>query len=588
MDSFVIKTIAHELNLGLCPVKITHIELLNHNTIILKTYKERQHKWLVLCAHPAFSHCYLTKIQPKTETSPLTPFLITLRKYLLGSRIEKIETKSMERILILRITPFEAGHKGASLELILELIGKSANCVLIEHESMEILCSLRSVPDTAYHLPRSPKDKVNPLLVKYDDFLKRLMASSQKRWSDDLVSILFGITPTIADEILYQASLDARKPPPGPSLQMAINTIWSALQEILDFYRKPNTAQATYAVSENPQQQPILSAFPLKHLDEKWTLRHFSDMNQAAEAFCAFRIEAVEFAKEKSTFQRFIQASKKRLQRRLSHLKNDRAHALNAEEYRQTGDIIMSCLNTLHKGMEEIQLPNLYDNQKGATISIKLDPTLNPTQNAQRYYRRYQKAKRALSIIEQRIKETESSCALIAEAEKELLFIHDKIELYAISDALKSAGILVPNRPGLQKKTEIKKSPKTIPGIRYFLIEDTWRVLVGKNNKANDYLTRILARSEDFWFHAYNTPGSHVILRNVHKEKKIPPSILEKTAAVAAFFSRQRKADKAIVGYTQRKYIRKTKGLKPGMVLVDYQQTITVTPSLAGVVPHKH
>ena len=92
--------------------------------------------------------------------------------------------------------------------------------------------------------------------------------------------------------------------------------------------------------------------------------------------------------------------------------------------------------------------------------------------------------------------------------------------MYNISDELKSTGMLVPDRPGLTGKTEIKKASKTLPGIRYFLIEDKWRVLVGKNNKANDYLTRIVARSEDFWFHAYNTPGSHVILRNVHKEKK--------------------------------------------------------------------
>ncbi|MGA1868676.1 MAG: NFACT family protein [bacterium] len=585
MDSFVIKTIGHEINKSLCPVKITHIELVNHSTLILRTYKERQHKYIIVCVNPDFPHCYMANIQPKIDSAHPTPFLIILRKYLIGSKIETIYALPMERILIFNIIPFEAGHKGDPLKLIVELMGKPPNIVLIDHASREILGCFRSHPQETYHFPGRPKEKLNPLEINYETFTSRISGSSKGKWSADLVAILFGINPTVADEIIHRARIADEKPPAGHSLQEPIGKIWDALQELLDFYRDPTITKAVYMVPHNPQHQPLLSVFPLTLKEGKGTSYSFSDINQAAEAFYALIREADECAKEKKQLYRHIKSAKKRFKRRLLNLMDDQKNALNADEYRRMGDILMANLNQIHKGMEEILLPDLYHHQEGAQIRIKLDPKLPPVKNAHAFYRLYQKAKRAIHIIQQRINETESSLALLDTAEKNLLSAQDRIELFNMAEELKNTGVPAPKRNGDETKQEGKKSHKPLPGIRYFVIEDTWNVLVGKNNNANDYLTRRMARSEDFWFHAYNTPGSHVILRNPHKEKTIPPSILQKTAAVAAFFSRQRKADKALVGYTQRKYIRKAKGLKPGMVLVDYQQTITVAPSLKDVVP---
>lgn len=288
--------------------------------------------------------------------------------------------------------------------------------------------------------------------------------------------------------------------------------------------------------------------------------------NKAAEQYYERLIGQRRDAALRSELRSFLNKAVSRTGRLANALSVDLRSAKRGDEYRQAGDLILANLNRLTTGMEHADLSG-YD---GKSISVTLDPRRSPAQNAERYFKKYKKAKAGMDIIAGRLSRTDDELREL----KSMLHSLDQAETHddilGIRDELISRGY---RRRGTRGKGA---SPEAALPVRKFLFGG-WEILVGKSAAGNDYLTTRLARPDDLWLHAEGLPGSHVLVRNP-AGAEIPPEVLLKAASLAAFYSKGKASGKVAVTYTRAGLVRKPRGAKPGLVTLAQRKTIMVKP----------
>lgn len=257
-----------------------------------------------------------------------------------------------------------------------------------------------------------------------------------------------------------------------------------------------------------------------------------------------------------------------RAERRVEAVSGDLASAEKANDYRRAGELVLAHLKALSRGMEAADLTG-YD---GGTVTVKLDPRLSPSDNAARYFRKYKKAKAGLAHITQRLNDARAEASALHAFLAEVGGASDLDELTALKSRLMKKGPTGRRAPGERRNKEEAASPP----FRKFDYAG-WDILVGKTAAGNDYLTLKLARPDDLWLHAEGMPGSHVLVRNP-KAGDVPPDVLIKAAALAAYYSKGRGSTKVPVAYTQAKFVKKPKGAKPGTVTLSRRRTVMAAP----------
>ena len=289
--------------------------------------------------------------------------------------------------------------------------------------------------------------------------------------------------------------------------------------------------------------------------------------NEEAEAYYAQLIQQKQVLALRAELHARLAAAHTRLDRLKSALMRDLNSAGKADEYRKAGDLVLANLHTISAGSSSADLAG-YD---GNTVSVSLDPKHSPAWNAESYFKRYKKAKSGRDIITSRLKQTEI----------------EQEQLYALMSELEQAGDLDDlqcirtelEQQWYDRKRNVKgKAPAASPALPLKKVEfQGWDILVGKNAAGNDYLSTKIARAEDLWLHAEGLPGSHVLVRNPEK-RDIPQAVFLKAAALAAFYSKGKNAEKVSVTYTQAGLVRKPKGAKPGLVTLAGRKSIMVKP----------
>ena len=589
MDCFVIKAIVNELMPWLCPGLIKRVVLTDADTLWLKI-KGKRAAWLVISIKHPYTGLYGTSENPP-KTGFENTFGMALYKNVMGGELSEMRVGELDRVIELNILPRKAGYSLERLILIAELIDCNANLVLIESGSHKILTSSnpsqdgerRVLPGEEYRPLPSPS-KLNPFEITSSE-LERLFSKDVQGadLSGFLVRHIMGLSPIMAQEIVFQSGLSGGlKGDSYLSFQRLCKTM-------LAFFKRYGTSEIkpVVIVSDYPEDLPILSSFPLKSKMGFGVEMPFSEMNEAAAYFFE-RVDRIRtFRGLKTDLENHIRRERKRSQRRLANLEEDMKMLGKAEELKHYGDLMMVNLHLISKGMSEIALPDLY--HEGVNVTIPLDSAKNPVQNAQAYFKRYRKAKRGISLVHARMRETEELLSQLDKADNSLRLIKDLDALRQVETNLSK---VLPRDRRIKHSVasfmiggKERKKKKQFTGIRSFRIDNRWEVLVGRTDKANDHLTGELSRPEDVWLHVYDAPGSHVVLKNPRRMEDIPYEIIKKAACVAAFFSRQRDEERVIVGYTRKKYVRKPKGMNPGQVLVQKQKTVTVKPSLDAVTP---
>ncbi len=288
--------------------------------------------------------------------------------------------------------------------------------------------------------------------------------------------------------------------------------------------------------------------------------------SEEAEAFYQQVIEQRELTSLRSTLISTIKRALSKAERRVTAIFKDAASADRAEEYKTAGMLILANIEQLKMGMESALLPDY----EGKTMTVQLDPKLSPTRNADRYFKKYKKAKAGTAIIRQRLQAAEEEVTALKTLQADLENAHTHGEVVSIRSALADRGYVRENNK------EKKRSEPPTPGFRTFTFHG-WEILVGKGAVGNDYLTTKLARADDLWLHAEGMPGSHVVVKNPHNAE-IPAEVLLKAATLAAYYSKGKLAGKVPVAYTCARFVKKPKGAKPGLVILTERKTIMAEP----------
>ena len=524
-----------------------------------RTY-DKTKKLLIRLSDAPRVHLTVSEIE-----NPKVPPMICmlLRKRLSGARLSGIDQPENERILLFRFDAINEIGDREALTLAVEIRGRYSNAVLLDPD-MNVIDSLRRIdfsqsqervllPKMKYELPQK-QDKLFIADHTAEEIASKIIAQG----ADDraALSVIQGISPIIAREIVYRAGQagDFEK-----GLTEQIN--------LLKTIEATGEGQPTlvYKADGSPMDMSFLGVSQYEGALETKAFDSFSEM---LDDFYIERDKLARIRAKTADLTRILKTATERLSRKLNLQRADLKKCADREELRIKGDLLQANLYRVKKGESRVTVENFYD-ENGGELTISLNPAISPAQNAQRYYKEYNKAK----VREQKLKEQ------IALASEELLYVESvqdmlsraesEQELSQIRTELCEQGYIKAQRGRRMKE-------KPLPPLQY-QSKDGFVILVGRNNRQNDLLTLKTANKNDIWLHTKNIPGSHVIICNNGRE--VPDSTLEEAARLAASHSKARESSQVPVDYTAVKNVTKPQGAKPGRVIYVNYKTVYVTPS---------
>jgi len=520
---------------------------------------------LLLSAHPAYARMHITnETYDNPHESPM--FCMLLRKHIERGIIEAITQVDFDRIVIIHVKTRNELGDVCTKQLIVEMMGRHSNIILVDAQTNTIIDSVKHLspavnryrtvlPGAPYISPPS-HDKINPLeatgetVVKKIDFLAGKLA-------DQLVATFMGISPLFAREVVHRAGLANRATLP--------KSFMSLIAEVRNEAFTPCIYRG---------QKEIFYALPLTHMDGE--VQSFATLSEMLDRFYFGKAERDRVKQQAHDLERFVTNEKAKNEKKLLKLEKTLEEAKQAEQYRLYGELLTAHLYAVKRGMNEVEVVNYYD-ENGGTITIPLDEQKTPSENAQSYFQKYQKAKHSFSIVQEQIERTKEEIAYFETILQQLETASPK-DIDDIRDELIEQGYL------RAKATKPKKQkPRTIELERYVSSDGT-DIFVGKNNKQNDYLTNKFASKDDIWLHTKDIPGSHVVI----KSKQPSEQTIIEAAHLAAYFSKARHSSSVPVDYTRVRYVKKPSGAKPGFVIYENQQTVYVTPDEELVVRMKN
>ncbi|MCI8383282.1 MAG: fibronectin/fibrinogen-binding protein [Clostridia bacterium] len=561
-DGIVTKAIASELQ-TLSGARIDKIFQPNKNTILLGFYFDGTNYLLNICVDSSNYRVHLTT-HPKPNPKIAPNFCMVLRKHLLGLRIKNIITNHLERLIIIDLEGFDDVDDIISKRLIIELMGKHCNVILLDDQNV-IIDSLRHihnedstraiVPHVKYTYPTT--NKFNFLdCPTFEDFYQKLS-------SNQLIHETFnGISKTFIEASLKHLNLAELN-------QATLKTMYEYTKKIIDKtdgnsleFQIINDKKKDYFLIETANSKPFhLNFFLDDFYDEKENLQ--------------------EFKSTRDSILKIILDLLKKYKTRLLHINEKLASCENMEQYQLYGELIIANLYQIkNENTNEIRLTNYYNNEE---ITIPLDCRYTPSINAKRFFKKYQKLKNTLEIVslqkEETLKELSYIESIVYELEncrsmEEVSEIFEEISEHVIFKE-KTQHLAKPKKAKVKKSSLTKNKNVSFNPLKYKI--DGYTLLVGRNNKENDYLTLKYAQKTDLWFHTKDIPSSHAILQ-LPTNTEVEQSILLKCAEIVAFHSKAKNSSHVPVDFCQVKFVKKPNSAKPGMVIYTQNKTLFVNP----------
>jgi len=537
-DGFFLHHMIEELRRELVNGRIQKINQPFEQELVLQIRSNRQSHRLLLSAHPVFGRIQLTQTTFENPAQPST-FIMVLRKYLQGALIESIEQIENDRIVEITVSNKNEIGDHIQATLIIEIMGKHSNILLVDKSSHKILEVIKHVgfsqnsyrtllPGSTYIAPPSTESR-NPFTIQDEKLFEILQ--TQELTAKNLQSLFQGLGRDTANELE----------------NILVSDKLSTFRNFFGQETKPFLTETSFS--------PVPFA------------------NQVGEPFTSLSDLLDTYYKDKAERDRVKQQASELIRRVENELQKNR-HKLkkqekellatdNAEEFRQKGELLTTFLHQVPNDQDQVTLDNYYTNQP---ITIALDKALTPSQNAQRYFKRYQKLKEAVKYLTELIEETKATI-LYLESVETVLNQAGLEEIAEIREELIQTGFI---RRRQREKIQKRKKPE-----QYLASDGKTIIYVGRNNLQNEELTFKMARKEELWFHAKDIPGSHVVISG-----NLDPSDEVKTdaAELAAYFSKGRLSNLVQVDMIEVKKLNKPTGGKPGFVTYTGQKTLRVTP----------
>lgn len=513
------------------------------------------------------------------DNPPQPPmFCMLLRKHLEGGQITAVTQQGLERVLVITVQVYNELHELCRRQLVCEIMGKHSNIILINPETGLIIDGIKRyshavsrhrevLPGIPYVAPPA-QHKKDPRTVSYEDLEQGLLQYLGETVVKAAVNYLDGFSPLLGKELVCRAGLDPDMPVDTMGAY-EFGRLYEALGSLLKELAAGCPAPSLVKGARGFQ---AFSAFRLTHFSGDGLI-HPPSVNETVDLYYQAHRELQAWQHLRHRLKQKVQKELERCHKKAALQQDTIRLAREADTFRIKGEILTANLYRLKPGDRVVELEDFYD-PEGKTITIELLPELSPADNAQRYFHLYNKAKHAAQKARQYYEETREETVYLESILHSVENADTMAELKEIEEELAKQGYFQssPARPA--------KTTSTKPVITTFRSSDGFAILVGKNNKQNDYLTLKLAKDQDLWLHTKDLPGSHVIIRNP-EGKEIPQATLWEAANLAAYFSKGRMGSNIPVDFTQRRYVKKPSGAKPGMVIYENHQTIYVTPDAA-------
>jgi len=576
LDGIVVSCLSYELNNRLIDSRIEKIYQPEKDELILLVRGKGKNERLLLSASSNNPRIHFTNI---SKANPDTPpmFCMLLRKHLTGGRITNIVQPNFERILQINIESYNEMGDLTTKKLILEIMGRHSNIILVDasdkiidsikHVDISVSSVRQVLPGLKYEFPPS-QGKHNPVKCSKDAFIDMLYNESEGIKIDKfLVNSFTGISPLIAREICFLAfhNTDLYV---GDLNRNDKEDICNQFFNVFDKVKNAVFQPVILSDSETKKVVDFSAIFITQYSNRN--IIPYDSINEVLDTFYTMR-DAQERLKQKSTdLLKIISNNLDRCKKKLSIQQQKMREVENREQFKIYGDLITANIYRISQGMSNIELENFYD-ESCPVISVPLNPEYTPSRNAQEYYLKYTKAKNAAKMVSEQMKLNleeieylESAYDLLSRAESEK-------DINDIRTELEEQGYVKSKMKAKSKKTEAPSQP-----LR-FISSDGFEILVGRNNKQNDYLTLRASKENDLWFHTKNIPGSHTVVK-VNNKNDIPESTIFEAAVLAAYHSKGKASANVAVDYTKVKNVKKPSGAKPGMVIYENYKTVYVTP----------
>lgn len=561
MDGLTLGFIARELQETLRDARVEKVTQPEKDMLVLLLRAQGKNHRLILSAAPSFARVHLTQA---TYQNPLDApmFCMLMRKHLTGGRVTAIEQLGGDRVLRLTIENKDELGDTAPRELYLELMGRHSNLTLvmngrivdaIRHVSGDMSRVRQALPGLPF-VPPPAQDKLDPQTLDAHSLLQRLETQSGVL-DKALCQCVRGLSPVAAREIAFRATGMQR----AEIRDLDAERVARVTAEFIQ--RLPAMAQSTAQLNEDGL---IAEVLPFPYLSLNPALQKpYPSLSSALDAFFFGRDRRDRMAQKSASLKHLIKTIVERDEKKLALQEEELTASARMEEYRIAGELLTAQGYLVPRGVERVQLQNFYD-PDGGMMEIALDVALTPAQNAQKYFKRYRKARSAQEIAREQKNKTLAELELLEQALFDLDECETEADLADVRRTLENAGLV---RAPSEKKRP--KQPESKPML--FLLPDGTEILVGKNSAQNDRLTGS-ARGGDTWLHAKDMPGSHVIIRG----EGVSEAALEAAAKLAAWFSKG-KGVSVPVDYTLRKFVKKPGGAPMGFVIYTHQKTLIVS-----------
>ncbi|NCD07906.1 MAG: fibronectin-binding domain-containing protein [Negativicutes bacterium] len=575
LEGITLHILTKKLQKTLIGGKITKIFMPTHSSLLLIVRKDNDTIPLLADFSGESPLLYLPDSIPENPETP-PAFCMLLRKHLEDGRISSLEQTGLDRIITLEIDLIGSARQIVTKKLVFELTGKNSNIIFLENEVVidslkhvnKSMSSFRQVLPNQPYFPPPTQNGLSFIYTSPLDIVAKIMAQNAKKALQSLITETTGIGKFTATELLQRSNISLATTTLTAEERNILIAQLSLMQNNIKEHAVKTLPVYGIITKQNRMSTVVLSK-PL-HLDNtNFTIKEFADLNTALN--CAAKLVPIKTS-DRDILQKTVTSAIARTEKKLTMLEKDLTTAEGSDSQKVIADTLMSNIYMLKKGLDSCTLKNIYNNEE---LNIPLSPLLTPVENAQAYYKRYNKYKRAIEEINRQIFETKDMLTYLRSIDVSLQTASNNAEVAEIKQELIAEGILIEHKKGRGKGPQTKSQPLTLK-----LSPDT-TVYIGKNNKQNDFVTFSIARTHDFWFHTKGFPGSHVILKTTLQtptEKEI------KTAAhLAAYFSKARDSSNVPVDYTEKRFVKKPSGAKPGFVIYTNQQTLYVTPDAASM-----
>ncbi len=580
LDGIAIRALAEELQQALSGGRIDRIQQPDASTIVLSVRRFGHTDRLLLSCNAQTARICITETARANPSQPPL-FCMVLRKHLEGSRIAAVRQMGWERAVEIVCEGFDELGEPAERILIGELMGKHSNLILIDPRSGLILDAARHLgadvdryrqvlPGVAYVAPPPQGKRALPELSEEELIGFFLQAPASMSVKKILLEHIAGLGPQTATELVCRSGLDpeARTDFLG---QYEYDRIWQQILWLRDL-----TERHAYrpTLVEDGKRALAFAPFPLEQL-HSFPQVTYPSMSALVERFIGRREQENLFRQRSGDLARIVDREIERCEKKLNLQLEKVQEGENAGQLKIWGELLTANLYQLRQG-REARVVDYYDPAQ-PVVAIPMQENLTPNENAQRYFKKYAKAKSGAQQAAVQAAHTRDELKYLESVRESLQNAQTLEDLQEIRLELES-GRYVRARAG-KKQRRNKPAKEREPALQPLVLHyGEIEVVVGKNNIQNDYVTMRLARGNDVWFHAKDVPGAHVILRNHQAQRELPGEALEFAAHLAAYFSKSRHSALVPVDYTLKRNVRKPGGAKPGRVIYENQKTIYITP----------